>query len=89
MASAVTFIMVATISTLCYWVVMHRIESSNLRSRRKSARSSKDVVTVLSNLSKMTGRHLGLAGCRVSRVLGRAALLPKGCDVKFYAILEF
>lgn len=35
-----TFIMVATLGTLCYWVIMHRIEASNLRNLSKSARSS-------------------------------------------------
>lgn len=36
-----TIVMVVTLGTLCYWVVMHRIESSNLRSIRRSERSSK------------------------------------------------
>lgn len=56
MASAVTFmgtfIMVATLGTLCYWVVMHRIESSNLRSQRKSARSSKTLSRSVSIMSE-------------------------------------
>lgn len=56
MASAVTFmgtfIMVATLGTLCYWVVMHRIESSNLRSQRRSARSSKSLSRSMSVMSE-------------------------------------
>ncbi|XP_055812357.1 ankyrin repeat-containing protein At5g02620-like [Solanum dulcamara] len=56
MASAVTFmgtfIMVATLGTLCYWIVMHRIESSNLRSQRKSARSSKSLSRSMSVMSE-------------------------------------
>ncbi|KZV35065.1 ankyrin repeat-containing protein [Dorcoceras hygrometricum] len=36
-----TVIMATTLGTLCYWVVMHRIEASNLRSRRLSARNSR------------------------------------------------
>lgn len=36
-----TIVMAATLGTMSYWVVMHRIESSNLRSIRRSARSSK------------------------------------------------
>ncbi|XP_009599077.1 ankyrin repeat-containing protein At5g02620-like [Nicotiana tomentosiformis] len=56
MATAVTFmgtfIMVTTLGTLCYWVVMHRIESSNLRSLRKSARSSKSLSRSISIMSE-------------------------------------
>jgi len=55
MASAVTFmgtfIMVATLGTLCYWVVMHQIESSNLRSQRKLAWSSKTLSRSVSIMS--------------------------------------
>ncbi|KAL8136022.1 ankyrin repeat-containing protein At5g02620-like [Apium graveolens] len=36
-----TLIMAATLGTMCYWVILHRIEASNLRSIRRSARSSK------------------------------------------------
>ncbi|KAK6126129.1 hypothetical protein DH2020_040107 [Rehmannia glutinosa] len=36
-----TLIMATTLGTLCYWVVMHRIEASNLRSLRRSARNSR------------------------------------------------
>ncbi|XP_073066609.1 ankyrin repeat-containing protein At5g02620-like [Primulina eburnea] len=36
-----TLIMVTTLGTLCYWVIMHRIEASNLRNRRLSARNSR------------------------------------------------
>ncbi|KAL2533701.1 Ankyrin repeat family protein [Abeliophyllum distichum] len=35
-----TLIMATTLGTLCYWVIMHRIEASNLRSIRKSERNS-------------------------------------------------
>ncbi|XP_077232921.1 ankyrin repeat-containing protein At5g02620-like [Tasmannia lanceolata] len=34
-----TTIMATTLGTMCYWVVMHRIEASNLRSIRKSTMS--------------------------------------------------
>nr|XP_043633884.1 ankyrin repeat-containing protein At5g02620-like [Erigeron canadensis] len=33
----------STIGTMCYWVIMHRIEANNLRSIRRSARSSKSL----------------------------------------------
>jgi len=33
----------STLGTMCYWVIMHRIEASNLRSIRRSARSSKSL----------------------------------------------
>ncbi|XP_073062932.1 ankyrin repeat-containing protein At5g02620-like [Primulina eburnea] len=36
-----TLIMATTLGTLCYWVIMHRIEASNLRNRRLSARNSR------------------------------------------------
>ncbi|KAL3839584.1 hypothetical protein ACJIZ3_024175 [Penstemon smallii] len=36
-----TLIMATTLGTLCYWVIMHRIEASNLRSLRRSERSSR------------------------------------------------
>lgn len=36
-----TLIMATTLGTLCYWVIMHRIEASNLRSLRRSARNSR------------------------------------------------
>lgn len=36
-----TLIMAATLGTMCYWVIIHRIEAKNLRSIRRSARSSK------------------------------------------------
>lgn len=32
-----TSIMATTLGTMCYWVIMHRIESSNLRSVRKNS----------------------------------------------------
>ncbi|KAG8374289.1 hypothetical protein BUALT_Bualt11G0116000 [Buddleja alternifolia] len=35
-----TVVMATTLGTLCYWVIMHRIEASNLRSLRRSARNS-------------------------------------------------
>ncbi|PWA80880.1 Ankyrin repeat-containing protein [Artemisia annua] len=33
----------STLGTMCYWVIMHRIEANNLRSIRRSARSSKSI----------------------------------------------
>ncbi|KAK9169197.1 hypothetical protein Syun_001337 [Stephania yunnanensis] len=36
-----TTIMVTTLGTMCYWVIMHRIEASNLRSIRKSSLGSR------------------------------------------------
>ncbi|KAI3687978.1 hypothetical protein L1987_81684 [Smallanthus sonchifolius] len=33
----------STLGTMCYWVVMHRIEASNLRSIRRSERTSKSL----------------------------------------------
>ncbi|XAR68999.1 hypothetical protein NMG60_11000431 [Bertholletia excelsa] len=36
-----TLMMVATLGTLCYWVIMHRIEASNLRNSRRSVRTNK------------------------------------------------
>lgn len=35
-----TVTLASTLGTMCYWVIMHRIEASNLRSSRRSARSS-------------------------------------------------
>ncbi|XAR60528.1 hypothetical protein NMG60_11033945 [Bertholletia excelsa] len=34
-------IMAATLGTMCYWVVQHRIETSNLRSLRKNSQTSR------------------------------------------------
>ncbi|OVA03960.1 Ankyrin repeat-containing domain [Macleaya cordata] len=36
-----TIIMATTLGTMCYWVVMHRIEASNLRSIRRSSMGSR------------------------------------------------
>ncbi|KAK2976585.1 hypothetical protein RJ640_024206 [Escallonia rubra] len=36
-----TVIMATTLGTMCYWIVMHRIEAANMRSIRRSARNSK------------------------------------------------
>nr|GEZ02733.1 ankyrin repeat-containing protein At5g02620-like [Tanacetum cinerariifolium] len=33
----------STLGTMCYWVIMHRIEANNLRSIRRSERSSKSI----------------------------------------------
>ncbi|KAJ7947725.1 Ankyrin repeat-containing protein [Quillaja saponaria] len=47
-----TTIMAATLGTMCYWVIMHRIEASNLRSIRKSSmdsRSRSSIVSVMSD----------------------------------------
>ncbi|CAK9143984.1 unnamed protein product [Ilex paraguariensis] len=35
-----TTIMATTLGTMCYWVIMHRIESSNMRSIRKNSQNS-------------------------------------------------
>ncbi|KAL3646703.1 hypothetical protein CASFOL_009247 [Castilleja foliolosa] len=43
-----TLIMATTLGTLCYWVVMHRIEASNWRSLRKSARNSRSLSSSIS-----------------------------------------
>ncbi|XP_047336200.1 ankyrin repeat-containing protein At5g02620-like [Impatiens glandulifera] len=43
-------IMMVTFGTLCYWVIMHRIEGYNLRSVRKSTRGSKSQSRSLSDL---------------------------------------
>ncbi|KAL6987521.1 hypothetical protein U1Q18_013265 [Sarracenia purpurea var. burkii] len=55
-----TIMMTATLGTLCYWVIMHRIESSNLRSIRRSARSSKSQscsVSVMSDSEILTNEY--------------------------------
>lgn len=36
-----SLIMATTLGTLCYWVIVHRIEASNLRSLRRSERNSR------------------------------------------------
>ncbi|KAM7501990.1 hypothetical protein LguiB_000894 [Lonicera macranthoides] len=36
-----TTIMATTLGTMCYWVIMHRIEASNLRSLRRNSRQSR------------------------------------------------
>jgi hypothetical protein len=36
-----TTIMATTLGTMCYWVIQHRIEASNLRSIRKSSMGSR------------------------------------------------
>ncbi|KAL0333315.1 UNVERIFIED_CONTAM: Ankyrin repeat-containing protein [Sesamum angustifolium] len=46
-----TVIMATTLGTMCYWVIMHRIEASNLRSLRKSARNSRSQSWSVSVLS--------------------------------------
>ncbi|KAK7262400.1 hypothetical protein RJT34_29973 [Clitoria ternatea] len=38
-----TTIMATTLGTMCYWVIRHRIEASNLRSIRKSSMGSKSM----------------------------------------------
>ncbi|KAL8504602.1 hypothetical protein ACS0TY_015966 [Phlomoides rotata] len=47
-----TVIMATTLGTLCYWVVMHRIEASNLRSLRRSERNSRSRSWSVSNRSE-------------------------------------
>lgn len=37
-----TTIMVATIGTMCFWVIRHRIEASNMRSIRRSSMNSRE-----------------------------------------------
>ncbi|KAL0344582.1 UNVERIFIED_CONTAM: Ankyrin repeat-containing protein [Sesamum radiatum] len=46
-----TVIMATTLGTMCYWVIMHRIEASNLRSLRRSARNSRSQSWSVSVLS--------------------------------------
>ncbi|KAK9079274.1 hypothetical protein SSX86_000944 [Deinandra increscens subsp. villosa] len=38
-----TVTLASTLGTMCYWVIMHRIEANNLRSIRRSERSSKSL----------------------------------------------
>lgn len=56
-----TVFMATTLGTMCYWVIMHRIEASNLRSIRRSARSSMSVswsVSVMSDSENDEYRNL-------------------------------
>lgn len=46
-----TTILATTLGTMCYWVVMHRIESSNKKSIRKNSRCSRSKSWSLSVLS--------------------------------------
>ncbi|KAI4349248.1 hypothetical protein L6164_009861 [Bauhinia variegata] len=46
-----TVIMAATLGTLCYWVIAHRLEASKLRSLRKSTMSSRQSMS----MSMMSG----------------------------------
>ncbi|PSR98232.1 Ankyrin repeat-containing protein [Actinidia chinensis var. chinensis] len=58
-----TVMMVATLGTMCYWVIKHRIEDSNLRSIRRSARSSKSQswsATVMSDSELMNNEYKNL-----------------------------
>ncbi|GLT33870.1 hypothetical protein SLA2020_084250 [Shorea laevis] len=38
-----TSIMVTTLGTMCYWVIKHRIEASNMRSIRRSSQNSRSI----------------------------------------------
>ncbi|KAG6403730.1 hypothetical protein SASPL_135958 [Salvia splendens] len=44
-----SLIMATTLGTLCYWVVMHRIEASNLRRSARNSRSQSWSVSVMSD----------------------------------------
>lgn len=46
-----TTILATTLGTMCYWVIMHRIESSNKKSIRKSSRCSRSKSWSMSVLS--------------------------------------
>ncbi|KAF8396684.1 hypothetical protein HHK36_018309 [Tetracentron sinense] len=46
-----TIIMATTLGTMCYWIIMHRIETSNLRSIRRSSLDSKSRSWSLSVMS--------------------------------------
>lgn len=46
-----TTILATTLGTMCYWVIMHRIESSNKRSIRKNSRASRSRSWSMSVLS--------------------------------------
>ncbi|THG03679.1 hypothetical protein TEA_010080 [Camellia sinensis var. sinensis] len=46
-----TVIMSTTLGTMCYWVIMHRIEASNLRSIHRSSRSSRSLSLSMSAMS--------------------------------------
>lgn len=46
-----TTIMATTLGTMCYWVIMHRIEASNLRSIRRSSMGSRSKSMSLSIMS--------------------------------------
>ncbi|CAN1167229.1 Ankyrin repeat-containing protein At5g02620 [Linum perenne] len=55
-----TFIMVTTLGTMCYWVVKHRIEASNLRSIRRNSlgsRSRSFSASVISDSEILTNEY--------------------------------
>lgn len=56
-----TLIMATTLGTLCYWVIMHRIEASNLRSLRRSARNSRSQSW---SVSAMSDSDAAEEGCK-------------------------
>ncbi|KAL2328688.1 hypothetical protein Fmac_022115 [Flemingia macrophylla] len=55
-----TTIMATTLGTMCYWVIRHRIEASNLRSIRKSSMGSRSrsfSVSVMSDSELLNNEH--------------------------------
>ncbi|XP_020215150.1 ankyrin repeat-containing protein At5g02620 [Cajanus cajan] len=55
-----TTIMAITLGTMCYWVIRHRIEASNLRSIRKSSMGSRSrsfSVSVMSDSELLNNEH--------------------------------
>ncbi|XP_014494814.1 ankyrin repeat-containing protein At5g02620-like [Vigna radiata var. radiata] len=55
-----TTIMATTLGTMCYWVIRHRIEASNLRSIRKSSMGSRSrsfSVSVMSDSELQNNEH--------------------------------
>ncbi|KAL3850723.1 hypothetical protein ACJIZ3_012605 [Penstemon smallii] len=64
-----TTILATTLGTMCYWVIMHRIESSNMRSLRKNSqadRSKSWSVSVLSDSEKIPIYLLNLPNSETS-----------------------
>lgn len=55
-----TAILVTTLGTMCYWVIMHRIESSNKRNIRKNSLASRSLswsASVLSNSDVLNNKN--------------------------------
>ncbi|KAK4281424.1 hypothetical protein QN277_012918 [Acacia crassicarpa] len=52
-----TVIMAATLGTLCYWVIAHRLEASRLRSLRRSTMSSRQSLSYMSMMSNSESEY--------------------------------